>query len=370
MWVSSIDFLSLKNFTHKKDINVLHQKIKRAKDRQKQYIKMDNDYFTFTYSKGIGRGGKVLRIWNEPFRTEAEAQAFMQSYTQEQVAYLSNTDSNKTQSSALAFIESSHATTLEPISQTNLTTPNEIGTLTQSNKEDKALISSESIHLGEAESHTDNNAGNDRSDDVISALRDSNAFAKSTQKQQLLTLEKKSIIKEWEVYKARGVNVKDFIALTNASSEYSITLSENKLYAWQRVYKNEGLDGLLDERGSNRAQSSKIKELGIEELTNKLILASRGRVNISSLHRMLHIHLDSVGKADLADFLAKRSEAISYCVLERYVKAYLKAHPIESKLIYRGEDATVGLYRYEINHRHRLYNQLSFCLAYCISFVA
>ncbi|MCX2717958.1 transposase family protein, partial [Helicobacter sp. MIT 21-1697] len=33
---------------------------------------------------------------------------------------------------------------------------------------------------------------------------------------------------------------------------------------------------------------------------------------------------------------------ISYCVLERYVKAYLKSHPIESKIIYRGEDAAVG----------------------------
>ncbi|MCX2717964.1 helix-turn-helix domain containing protein, partial [Helicobacter sp. MIT 21-1697] len=110
--------------------------------------------------------------------------------------------------------------------------------------------------------------------------------------------EKKSIITEWEAYKAKGVSVKDFIALLNASGEYSIALSENKLYAWQRAYKDKGIDGLLDERGTNRKSQSKIKELGLEELTNKLILASRGRVNISSIHRMLHIHLDSVGKAD------------------------------------------------------------------------
>uniref|UniRef100_UPI00261B5517 hypothetical protein n=1 Tax=uncultured Helicobacter sp. TaxID=175537 RepID=UPI00261B5517 len=146
-WVSSIDFLSSKNFTHKKDINVLHQKIKRAKDRQKQYIKMDNDYFAFTYSNGIGRGGKVLRIWSEPFKTQAEAEAFMESYTQERVdslfyqkhptlgstqvahpnteyaAALSNTDSHKAQSSALCSIQSQHATTLKPISQTQVTTP-------------------------------------------------------------------------------------------------------------------------------------------------------------------------------------------------------------------------------------------------------
>ena len=335
-WVSSKEFAESKCVS----LRALQLKIQRKKQK---IFSIDTYFFMYQYKEGIGRGGKVLRIWSEPFKTQAEAESFMQSYTQERVAYLSNTDSHKTQSSALTFVQSQHATTLEPISQTQvttpttLTTPHKIGTSSVLAQEQAKALSCPSHFIQSAQSKT---MFDNKDDD--GQLRALDAFSKASQKDKNLALEKKSIIKEWEVYKTKGVNAKDFIALLNAGGQYSCVLSENKLYAWQRAYKRGGLELLLDERGKNRKEQSKIKELGLEELTNKLILASRGRVNISSLHRMLHIHLDSVGKADLADFLAKRSEVISYCVLERYVKAYLKAHPIEAKIIYRGEDAAVG----------------------------
>lgn len=335
-WVSSKEFAESKCVS----LRALQLKIQRKKQK---IFSIDTYFFMYQYKEGIGRGGKVLRIWSEPFKTQAEAESFMQSYTQERVAYLSNTDSHKTQSSALCSIQSQHATTLEPISQTQvttpttLTTPHKIGTSSVLAQEQAKALSCPSHFIQSAQSKT---MFDNKDDD--GQLRALDAFSKASQKDKNLALEKKSIIKEWEAYKTKGVNAKDFIALLNAGGQYSIALSENKLYAWQRAYKRGGLELLLDERGKNRKEQSKIKELGLEELTNKLILASRGRVNISSLHRMLHIHLDSVGKADLADFLAKRSEVISYCVLERYVKAYLKAHPIEAKIIYRGEDAAVG----------------------------
>ena len=373
-WVSSREFAK----AHSVKIDTLYKTIQRNSKCDKKICKIIGKFCPILYANGHigGNSGKVLRIWSEPFKTQAEAEAFMESYAQERVdslfyqkhptlgstqvahpnteyaAYLSNTDSAQ----STAFIESHTQTNL-----TTPTTPHKIGTSNYKKERvahNKAFISSsESIHLDTSKNEY---ASDDRdTDDVLSALKQDShihshevlihtcknplsAFAKSTQKQQHLALEKKSIIKEWEAYKARGVNAKDFIALTNAGGQYSITLSENKLYAWQRAYKQSGINGLLDERGKNRKEQSKIKELGLEELTNKLILASRGRVNISSLHRMLHIHLDSLGKIELADFLAKRDEVISYCVLERYVKAYLKAHPIEAKIISRGEDAAVG----------------------------
>ncbi|WP_334093796.1 transposase family protein, partial [Helicobacter typhlonius] len=338
-WVSSREFATL----HKFNIEGILKAAKRADSLSKKFCLYKGKFLPFSYGNGIGRGGKVLRIWSEPFATQAEAEAFMESCTQERVAYLSNTDSHKTQSRALTFVQSQHATTLEPISQTQvttpttLTTPHKIGTSSVLAQEQAKALSCPSHFIQSAQSKT---MFDNKDDD--GQLRALDAFSKASQKDKNLALEKKSIIKEWEAYKTKGVNAKDFIALLNAGGQYSIALSENKLYAWQRAYKRGGLELLLDERGKNRKEQSKIKELGLEELTNKLILASRGRVNISSLHRMLHIHLDSVGKADLADFLAKRSEVISYCVLERYVKAYLKAHPIEAKIIYRGEDAAVG----------------------------
>ncbi|TLD83764.1 hypothetical protein LS81_003200, partial [Helicobacter trogontum] len=79
-WISSKEFLVLKNFTLQKDKNVLYQKVKRANDKQKMFITLNKQYFTFTYTNGIGRGGKVLQIWSEPFKSEAEAEAFLHNY--------------------------------------------------------------------------------------------------------------------------------------------------------------------------------------------------------------------------------------------------------------------------------------------------
>lgn len=343
-WVSSREFAK----EHKISYAALKISCIRASRRGKNFCSTSSYILHFTYSNGIGRGGKVLRIWSEPFESEEAALAFVQSHLKEQAetishahtAYLRFTrDTNSILQSHIKAQSSSEITT-----PTTRTIPRKIGTLHENNK--AFISSSESIHLGKSKNTY---ASDDRdTDDVLSALKSDrythnlSAFDRASQKQQNIALEKKSIITEWEAYKAKGVNAKDFIALLNAGGQYSCVLSENKLYAWQRAYKRGGIDGLLDERGKNRKEQSKIKELGLEELTNKLILASSGGVNISSLHRLLHIHLDSLGKADLADFLAKRSEVISYCVLERYVKAYLKAHPIEAKIIYRGEDAAVG----------------------------
>ena len=120
-WVSSKEFAESKCVS----LRALQLKIQRKKQK---IFSIDTYFFMYQYKEGIGRGGKVLRIWSEPFKTQAEAESFMQSYTQERVAYLSNTDSHKTQSSALTFVQSQHATTLEPISQTQVTTPTTLTT--------------------------------------------------------------------------------------------------------------------------------------------------------------------------------------------------------------------------------------------------
>ncbi|TLD85771.1 hypothetical protein LS67_009340, partial [Helicobacter sp. MIT 03-1616] len=120
-WVSSREFAESKSIS----LRALQLKIQRNKQK---IFSVNTYFFMYLYENGIGRGGKVLRIWSEPFATQAEAESFMQSYTQERVAYLLNTDSHKTQSSALAFVQSQHATTLEPISQTQVTTPTTLTT--------------------------------------------------------------------------------------------------------------------------------------------------------------------------------------------------------------------------------------------------
>ncbi|WP_104692218.1 hypothetical protein [Helicobacter muridarum] len=58
-------------------IQAINKKILKASSSHKNIIQIDNKYFVFTYTNGIGRGGKVLRIWSEPFKSEAEAEAFI-----------------------------------------------------------------------------------------------------------------------------------------------------------------------------------------------------------------------------------------------------------------------------------------------------
>lgn len=187
----------------------------RANQCGKKICAIKSNILYFTYAHGIGgNAGKVLRIWSEPFKTQGEAQAF--------------------------------------------------------------ISSSESIHLDTSKNEY---ASDDRdTDDVLSALKQDShihshemlihtcknplsAFAKSTQKQQHLALEKKSIIKEWEVYKTKGVNAKDFIALLNAGGQYSIALSENKLYAWQRAYKRGDLSYCLMSEAKIEKPKARLKSL-------------------------------------------------------------------------------------------------------------
>ena len=206
-------------------------------------------------------------------------------------------------------------------------------------------------------------------------------FDFATTKARRIALEKKRIVKEWESLKKKGVLAKDFIAFVNANRDsngineawlnkagtksitqrstthtkaqtkamqntaehnYTIKLSLNKLYAWQRAYKERGLDGLLDTRGYTREGISKIQELGLDVLIDKLLLASRGRINISSIHNQLHIYLDSMGLHSYEDFLAKKSEYVSYAILERYIRQWKRNNILPTSIIHKGEDKVIG----------------------------
>ena len=222
-------------------------------------------------------------------------------------------------------------------------------------------------------------------------------FDFATTKARRIALEKKRIVKEWESLKKKGVLARDFIAYVNANREsgysinkvdineawlnkagtksitqgnttpkntkqgsithtkaqtkamqntaehnYTIKLSLNKLYAWQRAYKERGLDGLLDTRGYTREGISKIQELGLDVLIDKLLLASRGRINISSIHNQLHIYLDSMGLHSYEDFLAKKSEYVSYAILERYIRQWKRNNILPTSIIHKGEDKVIG----------------------------
>lgn len=90
-------------------------------------------------------------------------------------------------------------------------------------------------------------------------------------------------------------------------------------------------------------------------------MASRGRVNVSSIHRLLHAHLASLDRCDMKEFLAKESEVVSYGVLDRYVRSYLRKNPLQKLIIQRGEDGAVSAFLPALgvsNHRVNSINQI------------
>ena len=90
-------------------------------------------------------------------------------------------------------------------------------------------------------------------------------------------------------------------------------------------------------------------------------MASRGRVNVSSIHRLLHAHLASLDRCDMKEFLAKESEVVSYGVLDRYVRSYLRKNPLQKLIIQKGEDGAVSAFLPALgvsNHRVNSINQI------------
>lgn len=73
-WLSSCEFAKLHNIS----LRALQLRIQRCGIQK--ILSFNTYFFMYSYTKGIGRGGKVLQIWSEPFNSEAEAEAFIMAY--------------------------------------------------------------------------------------------------------------------------------------------------------------------------------------------------------------------------------------------------------------------------------------------------
>ena len=73
-WLSSCEFAKLHNIS----LRALQLRIQRCS--MQKILSFNTYFFMYSYTKGIGRGGKVLQIWSEPFNSEAEAEAFIMAY--------------------------------------------------------------------------------------------------------------------------------------------------------------------------------------------------------------------------------------------------------------------------------------------------
>ncbi|MFY4691482.1 Mu transposase C-terminal domain-containing protein [Campylobacter jejuni] len=335
MWISSKEF-ALENNINKKS---LEKACFRASLDKKKICKIKYQNLYFKYLQGCrgGHAGKTLQIWSKPLSKE-EAKLIEQGFniedisntttitpktTQEVLSKALNDDvllknSNTLKSQSLAkYAKNSKNANLEKLSkdvitkeiQTNKVKPN----IEEFNDQDNHLLINNTNNLS--------------------------SFAKASSKKQNLALQKAAVVKEWLHAKGK-INTNDFINYINAKKIYEFKLTQNKLFAWQKEYLANGLDALIDKRENKKDDA--ISALGIKELFVNTLLAQKGRLNASNIHRVLNYELAKNGKLDLKDFLGKKDEFISYeCVL-RSMKKYLKENKLIKNIILHGEDGAIS----------------------------
>ncbi|MBC5858056.1 transposase [Campylobacter jejuni] len=315
MWISSKEF-AIKNGINKKS---LEKACFRASLESKKICTIKSIIINFKYTQGKGRGGKTLQIWSKPLSKE-EAQLVEQGFNIEDIS--NTTISSKTTQEVLSkalnddvLLKNSKALQVQNTNKT-LIKPSEN---VESNKSTKEFNAQENL--------------------LINNVNSLSLFAKASSKKQNLALQKAAVVKEWLHAKGK-INTNDFISYINAKKIYEFKLTQNKLFAWQKEYLANGLDALIDKRENKKDDA--ISALGIKELFVNTLLAQKGRLNASNIHRVLNYELAKNGKLDLKDFLGKKDEFISYeCVL-RSMKKYLKENKLIKNIILHGEDGAIS----------------------------
>ncbi|EPY0904464.1 Mu transposase C-terminal domain-containing protein [Campylobacter jejuni] len=298
MWVNANIFCDNNSI----GLRNLQKKSKRAIENNEKILHIDTKIFSYRYTQGKGRGGKTLQIWSKPLSKE-EAQLVEQGFN------------------------------IEDISNTTISSKTTQEVLSKALNDDILLKNSKALQV----QNTDKTK---LSENQIQINKDNlSLFAKASSKKQNLALQKAAVVKEWLHAKGK-ISTNDFINYINAKKIYEFKLTQNKLFAWQKEYLANGLDALVDKRENKKDDA--ISTLGIKELFINTLLAQKGRLNASNIHRIINYELAKNGKLDLKDFLGKKDEFISYeCVL-RSMKKYLKENKLIKNIILHGEDGAIS----------------------------
>ncbi|PCM54962.1 integrase, partial [Campylobacter sp. BCW_8712] len=248
MWVSSKEFAVINDFKY----DTLQKAINRAIKQNKKICTLSSNILHFIKISGKGRGGKTLQIWSKPLSKE-EAQLVEQGFNIEDM---------------------SNTTTITP------KTTQEV--LSKALNDDVLLKNSKALQV-------QNTNKTKLSENQIQINKDSlSLFAKASSKKQNLALQKAAVVKEWLHAKGK-ISTNDFINYINAKKIYEFKLTQNKLFSWQKEYLANGLDALIDKRENKKDDA--ISTLGIKELFINTLLAQKGRLNASNIHRVLNYEL-------------------------------------------------------------------------------
>lgn len=166
----------------------------------------------------------------------------------------------------------------------------------------------------------------------------------SKTKKGLEAQQKEMILKEYARAKAKGVKVVQFIEYINNHRMYSVNLTQNKLFAWQRAYEAEGIEGLVDGRTSHK--ENQIEAYGLEDKFIELIFASNKRIDAAAICQKLNEYLavkDALDVDLLANTYAKRKTPITVSAVRRRIKKWQNDNPLADVVRRHGVDKARGM---------------------------
>ena len=344
MWVNSkvaVEILGVNNKS-------LIQAIYRAEKSAKKFclIKCNILHFKRIDGRG-GTSGKILQIWlddalcekyylNANFDTNG---ARCKNYNEN----LTNTN-NKTKTNLTANLPEFSANLLMPKSanetSANLLMPTGVanGNSCKNGVDNDYLCANLSPFSSKfLSSHPTNTQK--QTQDIKARI----AYANT--KKGAIALEKERILKAYERAKKSGVKSLNFIKNINANPTFFLKLSANKLFAWQRAYKESGFAGLIDERKSNRENI--IDALGLSEIAQKFILSTDKKIDAPNLAMRLNEHLavDMMDAKSMLDLYRADGAIISEGAARRFIASWRKnsANAIKDAVRRYGVDKARGL---------------------------
>lgn len=320
-WISSKEFAEKYNIGY----HALKMACIRSNKKCKKFCTISSYILHFTYIEGIGRGGKILQIWNTPLskkQVEAIEKGYPIKYVLEEMGEVAQPN----------VMESMDSKTLDCKGIDNEKTSQNI----QGETLHTRGIDCVSKHYCRTASSSNSSLyRNDLSNGGVTAWHNLTSSQKAQAKQR------EKILLDYESAKASGIRVADFLVLKN-SEDSTLKLTQGKLFDWQRKYKAQGLSALSDKRGIAKLGTTSLPKWAQEEVIKMWRVMGSGYLNRMQLWRELHIIAHTyVEGYSYKKFLKREIEPLfSFNTMNRFLDSYFKANSLEYTLITYGTDKT------------------------------
>lgn len=362
-WISSKEFAEKYNIEYE----AVKKACIRANKKDKKICQVKCQFLHLRYIDGVGRGGKILQIWDTPL-SEAQAQALEKGYPFEYVLEMEKNAMESTEGALSIDCFTSDEVCNDAVEMAKVNCKNNKSTSIASKEVSGVDLGAENVACDNAKqsaktalivdvqvwanaTHARHESANadSRNDAVANNNTDSNnkkgntpapSLISLTPNQKSQALSREAILQEYESAKLNGMKVAHFITLKNREDS-SLKLTQGKLFDWARKYKEQGLAGLADKRGVAKIGSSKLPAWAKEEVLNLYRQMGSGYCNRMQIWREVHMVACEYVEYNYKKFLqCEIPPLFSLNSMNLYLDRYLKENSLEYASISYGSDKT------------------------------